>query len=167
MACEDGEPAGSGRRRPWKPIILVQLGIIVYAVLVVAITVLPIRWDPWRHHYPTDDYRPQLRPLRGSGTNPFQSGDPLHMLGEHVGNVLLFAPYGLLLPLRWPQLKRPWRLIGLGAVTSLGIELAQITMPGIHRADINDVLLNTLGVALGWLTLRLARRTGAHGQARP
>jgi glycopeptide antibiotics resistance protein len=64
-------------------------------------------------------------------------------------------------------LQRPWRLIGLGAVTSLGIELTQITMPTIHRADINDVLLNTLGVALGWLTLRLARRTGAHRQARP
>jgi hypothetical protein len=107
MACQDGEPAGSGRRPPATPTHLLRLGIITYAVLVVAITVLPLRWDPWRHHDPTDDYRPQLRPLRGSGTNPFQSSDPPHMLGEHLGNVLLFAPYGLLVPLRWPSCSGP------------------------------------------------------------
>jgi glycopeptide antibiotics resistance protein len=167
MACDDGEPAGSGRRPVWKPVTLLRLGMVAYAVPLVAITMLPIRWDPWRVHYPNDDYRPQLMPLRGSGTNPFQSGHPLHMLSEQVGNVLLFAPFGFLLPLLWPQLNRPWRVMALGAVTSVGIELAQIAMPGIHRADINDVLLNTLGVGVGWLTLRLIRRAAAHRQARP
>jgi glycopeptide antibiotics resistance protein len=92
------------------------------------------------------------------------------MLAEQVGNVLLFVPFGLLLlllPLHWPRFNRRWRVTALGTVTSLGIELAQIAMPGIHRADVNDVLLNTLGVGFGWLTLWLTRRAVAHRHAEP
>jgi glycopeptide antibiotics resistance protein len=156
---------GGGRRRPWKPATILRLVAVGYALALVAITMLPIRFDPWRVDYPNDDYRPQLRPLRGSGTTFFQSSHPLHMLGEQIGNVLLFAPFGFLLPLLRPELNGPWRLMALGAGTSVGIELMQVAMPGIHRADINDVLLNTLGVGLGWLTLRLTRRAAAHRQA--
>jgi glycopeptide antibiotics resistance protein len=71
---------------------------------------------------------------------------------------------GFLLPLHWPRLQRPWRVLALGAGTSVGIELAQLAMPGIHRADVDDVLLNTLGVGLGWLTLRLVRRAARHAE---
>jgi glycopeptide antibiotics resistance protein len=39
-----------------------------------------------------------------------------------------------------------------------------MAMTGIHRADVNDVLLNALGASLGWLTLRLTQRTTAHRQ---
>jgi glycopeptide antibiotics resistance protein len=145
----------AGGRRGWppKPATALRLATITYAALLAAVTLLPIRWDPWRVSYPNEDHTPQLVPLRGSGTNPFQSSHPLHMLGEQVGNVLLFAPLGFLLPLRWPQLNRWWRVMALGAGTSLGIELAQLAMTGSHRADVNDVLLNTLGASLGWLTL--------------
>jgi glycopeptide antibiotics resistance protein len=89
------------------------------------------------------------------------------MLAEQVGNVLLFVPLGLLLPLHWPRLNWRWRVTALGTVTSLGIELAQIAMPGIHRADVNDVLLNSLGVGLGWFALRLTRPAAAHRHAEP
>jgi glycopeptide antibiotics resistance protein len=128
--------------------------MVSYAVLLVAITLVPLRWDPWRTNYPNDDHKPQLVPLRGSGTNPLRSSHPLHMMAEQLGNILLFVPLGFILPLLWPRLNTPWRVIGLGAVISLGIELTQVVMPGIHRADINDVLLNTLGTGLGCLALR-------------
>lgn len=154
----------AGGRRGWppKPATALRLATVTYAALLAAVTLLPIRWDPWRVSYPNEDHTPQLVPLRGSGTNPFQSSHPLHMLAEQVGNVLLFAPLGFLLPLRWPQLNRWWRVMALGAGTSLGIELAQMAMAGVHRADVNDVLLNTLGASLGWLTLRLTQPAAAH-----
>jgi glycopeptide antibiotics resistance protein len=41
---------------------------------------------------------------------------------------------------------------------SVAIELYQLRMPGIRRADVNDVLANTLGAALGWLALRMVER---------
>jgi glycopeptide antibiotics resistance protein len=142
------------RRGSRKPVTTLRLAAVLYAVLLVAITLLPLRWDPWRTSYPTDNYKPQLMPLRGSGTNPLRSSHPLHMMAEQLSNILLFVPFGFLLPLLWPRLNTPWRVIGLGALISLGIELAQVVMPGIHRADVNDVLLNTLGTSLGCLGLR-------------
>ena len=105
----------------------------VYGVLLLAATLLPIRWEPGLVRYPGDDYRPQLVPLRGSGTDVVKSRHPLHMLGEHAGNVMLFVPFGFLLPVLQPRVDRLIRLLSLGAATSLGIELSQIAMPGIHR----------------------------------
>lgn len=144
-----------------------RLAAAVYAGLVLTITSLPMRWDPWVRSYPNDDYHPELVPLRGDGTNVIGSGDPVHMLAEHVGNVLLFVPFGFLLPLLVPQLNRFWRVVSLGAATSLCIEAAQAAMPGIHRADVNDVILNTVGVGAGWLLLRLAGRRATRQQAQP
>jgi glycopeptide antibiotics resistance protein len=166
MAGDDRDRLGD-RRRSWEPTILLWLAGSGYALLLVVLTLLPIRSDPWRVHYPTEDHTPQLRVLRGSGTNPFLSSHPLHMLAEQVGNVLLFAPLGFLLPLLWPRVNRLWQVLALGAGTSLGVELAQIAMPGIHRADVNDVLLNTVGVGFGWLTLWLTGRMVAHRHAEP
>jgi glycopeptide antibiotics resistance protein len=140
---------------------ILRLAVAAYVVLVLAVTVLPVRWDPWRASYPNDDFRPELAPLRGDGTNVVGSGDPLHMLAEHVGNVLLFAPFGFLLPLLAPRLGRLWQVVALGAATSLCIELAQIAMPGTHRADVDDLILNTVGAGCGWLLLRLAGRRAA------
>lgn len=142
-----------------------RLAAGVYAALVLAVTVLPMRLDPWSRSYPNDDFHPELRPLRGDGTNVIDSGDPLHMLAEHLGNVLLFVPFGFLLPLLVPRLNRCWQVVALGAATSLGIEAAQVVMPGIHRADVDDVILNTVGVACGWLLLRLAGRRTARQRA--
>jgi glycopeptide antibiotics resistance protein len=144
-----------------------RLAAVVYVVLVLAITILPMRWDPWLRSYPNDDYHPELVPLRGDGTNVIGSGDPVHMLTEHVGNVLLFVPFGFLLPLLVPRLNRFWRVVALGAATSLCIEVAQVAMPGIHRADVNDLILNTVGVGSGWLLLRLVGRRTPRQQERP
>lgn len=138
-----------------------RLVAVVYAVLVVAVTLLPMRWDPWLRSYPNDDYHPELMPLRGDGTNVIGSGDPMHMLAEHVGNVLLFVPFGFLLPLLVPRLNRFWRVVSLGAATSLCIEATQVAMPGIHRADVNDLILNTVGVGSGWLLLVTLRANRA------
>lgn len=166
-AAAKGAGGAAGGRRGWPPKPALRLATATYAALLAAVTLLPIQWDPWRVSYPNEDHTPQLVPLRGSGTNPFQSSHPIHMLGEQVGNIVLFMPFGLLVPLLWPQLNRWWRVMALGAGTSAGIELTQIAMAGIHRADVNDVLLNTVGAGLGWLTLRLTQRTTAHRQTSP
>lgn len=155
-----------GHSVPRKPAATLRLAVGAYGVVLAALTLVPIQWDPWRASYPNDDYSPELMPLRGSGTNPFKSSHPLHMLAEQVGNILLFCPLGLMAPLLWPQINRPWRVMALGAMISLGIELAQVPMSGIHRADVNDVILNTLGSGLGWLALRVGQRVAAHRATR-
>ena len=76
--------------------------------------------------------------------------------------MLLFVPLGLLVPLVLPRMDRRWRVLALGAGVSLLVELAQLPMAGIRRADVNDLLMNVAGTALGWLiyTSTLAGRAG-------
>ena len=71
-----------------------------------------------------------------------------------IGNVVLFAPLGAILALRhWPL----WHVAVAGGIFSLSIELAQLLVPGRTTAA-DDVILNTLGTALGWLVASLALR---------
>lgn len=64
-------------------------------------------------------------------------------------NIVLFLPLGFLLPLIWPNYNRFWRILIFGAALSLLIELSQLL--NIRSTDIDDLLLNTMGVALGFL----------------
>ncbi len=67
-----------------------------------------------------------------------------------AGNVLLFVPTGILLPLVCSRHKKWYQVIFHGALISLTIEILQL--PFYDRAtDIDDLILNTAGVILGYL----------------
>ena len=71
-----------------------------------------------------------------------------------LGNVLMLVPFGLLAPLLWQKL-RGWRVLPVGLGFILAIELLQ---PLTGRSfDIDDILLNFLGVAFGALLSAAAR----------
>lgn len=65
--------------------------------------------------------------------------------GENLGNILMYLPFGVLFPLA--RSGRTWRqTVTAGFLTSLAIELIQ---PIFGRSfDINDIILNTLGVLI-------------------
>ncbi len=63
MASDSGGRAVPHRRRAFKAGAKLRLLAVVYAALLVAATLLPIRWEPGLVRYPGDDYRPQLVPL--------------------------------------------------------------------------------------------------------
>jgi glycopeptide antibiotics resistance protein len=74
-----------------------------------------------------------------------------------AGNVLLFFPLGILIPLVWRHL-RLWRGIQIAIAFSVSIELLQYLSRawGSYRlADVNDVILNGLGAFLGLALLFL------------
>jgi glycopeptide antibiotics resistance protein len=76
-----------------------------------------------------------------------------------AGNVLLFFPLGILIPLVWRHL-RFWRGIQIAIAVSLSIELLQYVSRawGSYRlADVNDVVLNVLGACLGLALVFLLR----------
>jgi glycopeptide antibiotics resistance protein len=67
-----------------------------------------------------------------------------------VGNILLFSPIGLTIPLLDTRLNRGWLVVLLGLSFSLVIELAQTFL--IHRVfDVDDLILNAFGTLLGFL----------------
>ena len=82
----------------------------------------------------------------------------LIVVKELAGNILLTAPFGFLLPfLVWFQTRRiPW----IALLTGVVLELCQLILGLLnirsqygfyHSVDINDVLLNGLGVLLGYV----------------
>lgn len=79
-------------------------------------------------------------------------------------NVVLFIPLGVFLTTLWWRFRNGWRAVGFGFGVSLTIELLQIFT--LRATDINDLMTNTLGTALGWGLGRLwlARRPAPAGE---
>lgn len=72
-------------------------------------------------------------------------------------NILLFVPLGIFLPLLWHRFRSAKRTVPTGFFTSVAIELLQILT--FRATDVNDLITNTLGTYLGFLTIsRLQRR---------
>jgi glycopeptide antibiotics resistance protein len=131
-----------------------------YAAALALVTLAPIRWRPELARY-RDNWRPQLVPLWNLVVNLRDGHRVPATLAGAAGNLALFLPLGFLLPLLAPRLDRFWRTVGIGFALSAAIELSQVAFPGVRRADVNDLLMNTLGAALGFLAWRLAARAPA------
>lgn len=72
-------------------------------------------------------------------------------------NVLLFLPFGVLLPSVSIKMRRFWKVLGMGCASSLLIEFCQyFTRRGYAQLD--DVLTNVLGTALGYIFYIIFRR---------
>lgn len=127
------------RGRLTAPRAAVAVALCVYVGGVLANTVFPIFLDkpasdaPWHSHL-------ALLPLAG------------YEVSDAVMNTSVFLPLGMLLPL---LVARPsWRrTVATAAVFSLGIEVTQLVAArlwaGGHVADVDDLLFNVLGAALG------------------
>lgn len=99
-------------------------------------------------------------------TRPFGSILPALRLGpgsfsfrQLVGNVIAFVPLGILLPLAVGRPTRSFLLVLVSAIAlSAAIELGQLAISlelgyGYRAADVDDVILNTIGALVGYTTL--------------
>jgi glycopeptide antibiotics resistance protein len=159
---ESGTPSpdpsrGPGRPAPVLPGWLVGTAAAGYAAALVVITLLPIRWRSDLARY-RNNWRPQLVPLWNMVVNLRDGDRALATLAGAAANVALFLPLGFLLPLLAPWFDRWWRSVGAGFALSAAIEWSQVAFPGVRRPDVNDVLMNTVGAALGFLAYRLLAR---------
>ena len=80
-----------------------------------------------------------------------------------IGNVAMFLPFGCFVPLLWRGFTWP-RAVTLGAGITLIVETCQLA---VGRAfDIDDLMLNALGVLLGYGAWRLWRQLAPGGAER-
>lgn len=79
------------------------------------------------------------------------------LLAYQVENILMFIPYGMIIPVLSTYCKKwYWCLLG-GIFSSISIEVLQyMTMRG--KAQIDDVLLNAAGTMIGWCIIKLLGR---------
>ena len=66
-----------------------------------------------------------------------------------VGNMIMFIPTGILLPVEFKKLNSFLKVVAVGALISLCIEILQLPFPS-RASDVDDLILNTLGVAVGY-----------------
>lgn len=88
------------------------------------------------------------------GDLPVNPGDVVMMsFANLAGNVLLLAPMGFLLPLLYDRMRSWKKNLLLGVTFSLTLEMVQYFLG--RTADIDDVLLNSLGILLGYAAWRV------------
>lgn len=73
-----------------------------------------------------------------------------------IGNVVMFVPIGFGLPLLWRRWQRWYKMLLCALLLPVCIEALQLFLP--RSVDIDDVLLNALGVLLGWGLYSLAKK---------
>lgn len=78
-----------------------------------------------------------------------------------AGNVLVFVPFGMFLPLLAYRFRRFWYMLLLSFEFSLIIELIQL-ISKVGSFDVDDLLLNTIGGALGYLCFLIADALRRH-----
>lgn len=83
-----------------------------------------------------------------------KEGKLLLSLGNLMGNLILLAPLGMLLPLSHKIFKNPIIFMITVTLSSIGIELLQYRL-SIGSADIDDIFLNVCG-ALGIYVVTMA-----------
>ena len=74
-----------------------------------------------------------------------------------IGNVLVFIPYGILLPLSYSMCRKWWRVFYCAIGLVIGIELFQL-FSAFGVFDVDDILLNVSGAMLGYGIYALGRK---------
>lgn len=75
------------------------------------------------------------------------------------GNVGMFLPLGFALPKAFPSLDRLWKTLLVSAGLVLCVELLQLVLL-VGQCDIDDLILNLLGSAMGFGLHRLCQNSG-------
>jgi glycopeptide antibiotics resistance protein len=105
-----------------------------------------------------------LLPLRDLAAQ--LAGDPGVAVAQIGGNLLAFAAFGALAPLRFRSLARLPVIIVLAAAGSLAVETLQYTLALGRVSSVDAVLLNATGVGVAGLVTRRCGGKRSAGHAR-
>ena len=113
-------------------------------------------------------YRMNLMPLREIrrflGSRQILGNWPVFL--NVYGNVLLFVPFGAILPLLHRNNRRFLPVLASGALFSVCVEAAQL-LSRRGSCDVDDVLLNTLGCAAGYVIFALIKHFAMRKESKP
>lgn len=148
--------------------------LVAYLAAVAYVTLKPNHHgDGWIEGY---GYAPNLVPF-AKISEMVASGIRYGMPWEYIvvpvlGNVVMTAPFGFLVAVLVPRLRSLPRATLATAAYSVLIELSQLACGLVafgllyRTVDIDDVILNTVGGAVGYGLYVLAERGIAHAKAR-
>ena len=79
-----------------------------------------------------------------------------HMIYNVLGNIMMFVPTGIVLPVLYKRLDNFFKVTGTGLLISLVIEILQLPFAD-RTSDVDDLILNTLGVVIGYVLFVIVR----------
>lgn len=140
---------------------MIRTVAILHLLAVVLLAVGPLPTDPEAIAIARDAARldhnavPFYTIVRQLATGPDRA-DTVQL----VGNLLLLAPFGVYGPILWGGLRSLGAILVAGVIFSSAIELGQLWLSQrygfpIRIADIDDVILNTIGILMGYCAWRL------------
>jgi len=141
--------AGVGRRTS----VFHELGVILFGIYILLVGSITVNYVQVLQGHFERGTRYNLVPFEGI-KDILSQGIKTYALFNVAGNIVLFLPLGILLPLLW----RRWtlsRTTFAALLLSAGIELLQFYTG--RGADIDDVMLNTLGAAIGYIVFCVFR----------
>lgn len=134
-------------------LMYVNLAVIIRFVFFPMATVngqiQPLRFDP-ATAFP---FRLNLIPF----TNLLRFKTTRELLWNLLGNTAMFIPTGIILPILYKRLNSFWKVSMAGFLMSLSIELLQLPLAE-RVSDVDDLILNTLGVMIGYGIYALFKR---------
>ena len=131
-------------RRAGLVLFLLYLGILAYYLF----------FADWYDHAPgahfsgRKNFVPFVEIRRSIGM--LQEGYTRGAFLNLFGNIVGFLPFGFCLPVITRRLRSFWKVTALGLCFSLAVEVIQL-LSRAGRFDIDDVILNTIGAAMGYL----------------
>jgi glycopeptide antibiotics resistance protein len=140
--------------------VAARVVLVLYVGWVIGATLFPIplHWGVISDGPATQSAPPNLVPFRTIRQTLALQGvwTRVRLLG---GNVCVFVPFGLLMPLIFPRLASLRRMALAGLLFSLAIELSQLAVSlavgsWYRMTDVDDVMLNVVGVLLGYALFR-------------
>ena len=133
-----------------------------YVILLGVVTLAPPPFSPSNGHSGTN-FLPLLPSIRCFVPNPGQPPTTEFCIRTIMGNIAMFVPLGLMLPLISRKHLSAGRLLVVALIASVAIELLQYTGSRFGSArwsDVDDILFNLVGALIGYALFRLGRTTG-------
>lgn len=117
----------------------------VYMLTVIYVTLEPFHFTPPSLNDGKMNLIPYVQILYQYKYKP-----PFFWMLYTLGNILLFIPFGLLLPFLYKKRFRAFVILGLAILCSLSIETIQFFFTVDRAADIDDFILNIFGAMVGY-----------------
>lgn len=161
-----------GRARDRTPVrALIALVAVAHVVILANVALFPIPVDPVllaagraAAATPSGDGRLELIPFATIG--PVLAGDALPSVTRiAILNAFVLAPAGVYLPLLFRSLRDRRGLILIAVAGGFSVEASQLAISTVlgfryRTIDVDDVILNTIGIVVGWMVLRVVLRAG-------
>ena len=140
--------------------VAVQASFFVYVFAVLQLTGYFILFKEVSSHGWWDKMNQRIETHDRVNLEPFRTIDIYQTWGKQIlGNFVMLLPLGIYLPFIYKRLRKAYNffvVLLICFLVSVGIELLQLAT-SYRSADVDDVLLNTLGGGAGFLIYQLIK----------